>query len=178
MKIAVYCGSKTGQNPNFSQAAINLGRWIGQNNHTLIYGGASHGLMGIVADACLQVGGQVIGVATYEIHNMEHWHQGLHQLVTVDTLSQRKGVMADQADAYIALPGGPGTLEEIVEMISWARVQLHHKPCLIYNVDHYYDAFQLLLANMVQQEFIKEEDLKLVHFFDQLSDLPKYIVEK
>ncbi|MGY4105244.1 LOG family protein [Ignavigranum ruoffiae] len=175
MNIAVYCGSKIGLNPKFSQAAKDLGSWLAQNKHTLIYGGASHGLMGLVADACLQAGGNVIGVATYEIHNMEHWHQGLNQLITVDTLSQRKGVMSEQADAYIALPGGPGTLEEIVEMISWARVQLHHKPCLILNIDHYYDALQKLLTSMVEQEFILASDLQLVHLVNTIADLDEYI---
>lgn len=175
MKISVYCGSKFGNNPAYHQQALALGQWIGQNQHTLVYGGATNGLMGVVADGVLNSGGQVIGVVPHDIKAFEDWHPGLTQQLEVDNLSQRKQIMAELAGAYIALPGGPGTLEEISEMISWARVKLHNKPCILFNIDGYYDHLAAYLQLMVDEAFIQAEDLSLVHVVRKIRDIAKIL---
>ena len=171
MNITVYCGSKIGSNPEFKLGAELLGTWIGQGGHTMIYGGATNGLMGITANACLNAGGQVIGIVPKDLEFLENWHTGLSQLIEVDTLPQRKLLMTDQGDAYIALPGGPGTLEEIIEMISWARVGFHQKPCILFNIDGYYNPLKQVLEQMVSQAFIQEQDLQQVHFVQNLPEI-------
>lgn len=168
MNICVYCGSKFGKKPAFLQQAKELGQWIGQSKHTLVYGGATNGLMGVVADNVLENNGQVIGIVPNDIKDFENWHPGLTQLIEVENLTQRKQTMAQLADVYVALPGGPGTLEEISEMISWARVRLHNKPCILFNIDGYYDHLVDHLNLMVEQAFIQKEDLTLVHAVDTI----------
>lgn len=175
MNITVFCGSKFGANPAFKEAARELGQWIGQKGHRLVYGGATNGLMGVLADSCLQAGGQVIGIVPDDIKNFEDWHPDLSQLIEVKDLTERKFRMAQEGHAFIALPGGPGTLEEIVDMISWSRVKLHNKPCILYNVDGYYDLLVSFLDQMVQAEFISQNDLSLVHSVENLGELETFL---
>ncbi len=175
MNIAVYCGSKEGNNPTYAQAAKDLGQWIGQHHYGLCYGGATNGLMGIVANSTLEHGGQVIGVVPQSLHDRETWHEGLTDLIQVENLTQRKAIMAEKSDAYLALPGGPGTLEEISEMISWSRVNFHQKPCIIFNVDGFYDHLHAYLYLMVSDGFITHDDLKNVYFIQNVTELAEIL---
>jgi uncharacterized protein (TIGR00730 family) len=138
--VAVYCGSRFGDAPAFADAARNLGRLIAQEGATLIYGGGRVGLMGAVADAALAVGGRVVGVIPQALMDREVGHQGLSELHVVQTMHERKQLMAERADAFISLPGGIGTLEELYEMWSWQQLGYHDKPVALLNVHGYYDA--------------------------------------
>ncbi len=138
--VAVYCGSRFGDSPAFADAARALGQLIGQGNDTLIYGGGRVGLMGAVADAVLAAGGQVVGVIPQALMNREVSHAGLTELHVVQTMHERKQLMAQRADAFISLPGGIGTLEELYEVWSWQQLGYHDKPVALLNVDGYYDA--------------------------------------
>jgi len=122
MKIAVYCGASVGNEPSFATAAQELGQWIASRKNTLVYGGGKAGLMGVLADAVLENGGQVIGVIPTFLKDRELAHPGLTELYVVETMSERKRKMFELSQAFVALPGGPGTLEEITEMISWSRI--------------------------------------------------------
>lgn len=175
MKIAVYCGSKTGNNPAFKEAAHTLGQWIGSHEYGLVYGGATNGLMGVVADSVLQTGGKVLGVVPLSLHEREFWHTGLTEVIQAENLTQRKAIMAEKSDAYIALPGGPGTLEEISEMISWSRVNFHQKPCILFNVDGFYNEFQTYLQKMINEDFITDDELKNVHFITHVEELSQIL---
>jgi uncharacterized protein (TIGR00730 family) len=138
--IAVYCGSRLGDSPAFVAAARELGRLIAVGGSTLVYGGGRVGLMGAVADAALEHGGSVVGVIPQALMDREVGHNGLTELHVVQTMHERKMLMAERSDAFIALPGGIGTLEELYEMWSWQQLGYHDKPVALLNVDGYYDA--------------------------------------
>jgi uncharacterized protein (TIGR00730 family) len=138
-KVSVYCGSSSGFSPEFTEAAESLGKYLAVNNMTLVYGGGNVGLMGTVANAVLDNGGSVIGVITTRLHDLELGHTGCQTLHIVESMHQRKMLMATLADAFIALPGGFGTLEELAEMATWAQLNIHSKPVGLLNVLGYYD---------------------------------------
>ena len=138
--IAVYCGSRLGDSPTFEATARDIGRLIGEASETLVYGGGRVGLMGTVADATLAAGGKVVGVIPQALMDREVGHAGLSELHVVRTMHERKHLMASRADAFVALPGGIGTLEELYEMWSWQQLGYHDKPVALLNVDDYYDA--------------------------------------
>lgn len=140
VSIAVYCGSRFGDSPAFVDAARELGRLIAQDGSTLVYGGGRVGLMGAVADAALAHGGRVVGVIPQALMDREVGHNGLSEQHVVQTMHERKMLMAERSDAFIALPGGIGTLEELYEMWSWQQLGYHDKPVALLNVDGYYDA--------------------------------------
>lgn len=162
MNITVYCGANVGNSPSFAQAAKALGAWIVANGHTLVYGGGKVGLMGVVADEVLRHHGQAIGVIPTFLADRELGHPHITRLEIVDSMSARKNRMIELGDVYIALPGGPGTLEEIVEVISWARIDRHHKPCILLNIDGYYDELIHMFQKMVAKGFLTEEHARLV----------------
>ncbi len=170
MKIAVYCGSKSGNDPAFLQAAKDLGKWIGSHGHTLVYGGATNGLMGAVADAVIEAGGEVIGVMTTMPEIFERKHPGLKNCMVVPDLGERKRTMMELADAYIALPGGPGTLDEISDVISLARLKVDDKPVILMNINGYYEPLKGLLDAMVKAEFISAEEIDGVLFLPTVGD--------
>jgi uncharacterized protein (TIGR00730 family) len=138
--VAVYCGSRFGHSPAFADAARTLGELIGKSGATLVYGGGRVGLMGAVADAVMAAGGQVIGVIPQALMDREVGHAGLTELHVVQTMHERKQLMAERADAFISLPGGIGTLEELYEVWSWQQLGYHDKPVALLNVEGYYDA--------------------------------------
>lgn len=138
--VAVYCGSRFGDTPVFADAARALGDLIGHSGATLVYGGGRVGLMGTVADAVMAAGGQVVGVIPQALMDREVGHAGLTELHVVQTMHERKQLMAERADAFISLPGGIGTLEELYEVWSWQQLGYHDKPVALLNVDGYYDA--------------------------------------
>lgn len=171
MKIAVFCGSKSGKDPAFREGAVTLGRLIGEQGWTLVYGGATEGLMGTVATAVLEAGGKVFGILTEMPEVAETRHPGLTRCETVKDLDARKARMLELADAYIALPGGPGTLEELSEAISLARLKLNDKKVLFLNLKGYYEPLKALLRGMTEAEFIEEDDLSLVFSADSPEEL-------
>lgn len=177
MNIAVYCGSNFGTNPHFEAAAKVLGKWIGESGHSLVYGGSKVGLMGTVADAVLAHGGKVYGVMPHFLSINERVHDGITSLEMVETMSERKNRMMALADAYVALPGGPGTLEEISEVISLARVKQHNKPCVLYNIDGFYDLLEQFYKQMEDNSFLRAEDFELVCFAKSFDELKQHVTQ-
>lgn len=156
--VAVYCGSKMGAKPIYGESAFLLGQTLAKENLGLVYGGASIGLMGQVADGTLQENGNVVGVIPEFILEFEVGHQGLTELYVVETMHERKAMMADRASAFITLPGGLGTLEEIMEVATWGQLDRHVKPMIILNIDGFYNRLLEHLAYTVAEGFMKPED--------------------
>ncbi|SMH69754.1 TIGR00730 family Rossman fold protein [Latilactobacillus curvatus] len=173
--IAVYCGASSGNKIIYTEAAKALGTWIAERNARLIYGGAQVGLMGTVADTVLAHDGQVTGVMPRFMSQQELVHPGLTEMIKVDTMSARKAKMIELADVFIALPGGPGTLEEMSEVISWARIGQQNGPCIFYNVAGYYDLLQQFLAHMVSEGFLTQVDFEKYLFTDSFSVMASFI---
>jgi len=161
-KIAVYCGSNSGKDAAFSEAAVHLAKVLVKAELTLIYGGATVGLMGLLADTVLEQGGKVIGVIPQAFINHEIAHQHLSELHLVKTMHERKALIAEQADGFMMLPGGPGSWEEFFEIITWAKLGHHQKPCGILNINHYYDYLLQFLDQAVEKEFLREEHRQMI----------------
>jgi hypothetical protein len=161
-RVCVYCGSSSGFGPEFAEAARALGTLLAGHGLTLVYGGAEVGLMGLVADAALAAGGQVVGVMPRNLFGREIAHRNLTELVEVDSLHERKQAMSELADAFVALPGGLGTLEELAEIATWAQLGLHRKPIVTLDVGGYWAAFHAFLGEAVRHGFMKEQNLHLV----------------
>lgn len=155
MRICVFCGSSPGIRPAYKIAAQTLGRRIAERNITLVYGGASVGLMGAVADAALKAGGDVIGVLPEALADHEIAHEHLSELHIVGSMHERKKMMADFSNAFIALPGGIGTLEETFEVWTWSQLSIHKKAIGLLNVDGYYDKLTSFLDHVVTEGFVK-----------------------
>jgi uncharacterized protein (TIGR00730 family) len=154
-RVCVFCGSHPGATPAYAEEARRLGRAFVERNLTLVYGGASVGLMGEIADTVLEAGGEVIGVIPTYLFEKEVAHTGLSDLRVVDSMHQRKALMAELADAFIALPGGIGTLEEFFEVWTWAQLGMHDKLCGLLNVGNYYHHLIQFMDQMVAQGFLK-----------------------
>jgi uncharacterized protein (TIGR00730 family) len=152
--VCVYCGSRPGERAEYAEAARHVGRAIGERGWQLVYGGGRAGLMGIVADAALAAGAPVIGVIPQSLMDREVGHQTLTELHVVETMHQRKLMMAERSDAFIALPGGIGTFEEIFEVWSWRQLGYHDKPLGLLNTADYYDALLDFMAQTVRQGFV------------------------
>lgn len=176
MNIVVYCGASEGKNENYQLAARTLGQWIAEQGHTLIYGGGKVGLMGKIADAVLASGGQVVGVIPTFLKEREIAHPHLSELHVVKDMSERKQKMLALGDACIALPGGPGTLEEIIEAVSWARVGQNENPCIFYNVNGYYQGIQAFFDLMVMEQFLTVKDRKKILFAEEISEIENFII--
>lgn len=161
-RICVFCGSSSGIRPVYSQAAENVGRLLAKQGCSLVYGGGNVGLMGTLADSVLAAGGKVIGVIPHALMLKEVGHTGLTELRIVDTMHERKALMAELSDAFIALPGGYGTLDEFCEVLTWAQLGLHNKPCGILNVDGYYDPLLKLFQQVIAEGFLQEEHGKML----------------
>lgn len=175
MRIAVYCGAHLGADPAYLAAAKELGQWIVENNHELIYGGSKLGLMGAVADSVLARDGKVTGIMPTFLQDTERIHTGLTEMITVNDLDERKKALMQHSDVCLALPGGVGTLEEISEAFSWARVGQNSNPCIFFNVKNYYQLLQAFFDHMVKQAFLSKEDRQLVLFSDSLSEIETFI---
>ncbi len=155
MRVCVFCGSSFGKNPLYKTAARTLGAALARKGLGLVYGGASVGLMGIVADAALAEGGEVIGVIPEALSDLELSHKGLSELHLTSSMHERKAMMADLSDAFIALPGGIGTLEETFEILTWSQLGIHSKPVGLMNVENYFDGLQQFLDHTVTEGFVK-----------------------
>lgn len=188
--ICIFGGSSTGDNEVYRNAASVLGQLIAERGMKLIYGGAKVGLMGTVANSVLENGGEVIGIIPEFLHTKEVAHTGLTQLITVDTMHERKLKMHELSDAIITLPGGWGTMEEMFEMLTWGQLGLHHKPIGLLNINGYYNCLHQLIDTMMNEGFLKEyyRELLLTHeepetLLQMLQDytppaLPQWITEK
>lgn len=164
-RICVFCGSSKGDREAYPQAAAEFGSLLAAHGVGLVYGGASIGLMGAVADAVLQADGDVTGVIPQSLVDKEIAHFGLTQMRIVDTMHERKALMAKLSDAFVALPGGVGTLEELFEMWTWVQIGLHDKPCVLLNVAGYYDELICFLDKMTDSGYLKassRSQLKIV----------------
>ena len=160
--LCVYCGSRTGAKPEFKAAARLVGTWIGQHGGQLVYGGGKAGLMGVVAAATLQAGGQVIGVIPRALVEKEWALHECTELHIVETMHERKRMMAERADAFMALPGGIGTLEELFEVWTWRQLGYHDKPVGLLNIGGYYDGLLKFLQATVEQQFLSVRQMALV----------------
>jgi uncharacterized protein (TIGR00730 family) len=152
--ICVYCGSNSGGKPVYAERAKALGKRIAKENLALVYGGGNVGLMGIVADAVLDAGGEVIGVIPQQLVDLEVAHRGVTQLEIVGSMHERKARMFDLSDAFIALPGGFGTLDEMFEMLTWRQLGLGEKPCAFLDVDDFYTPLIAMIDRMVGEGFL------------------------
>ncbi|WP_174612875.1 TIGR00730 family Rossman fold protein [Virgibacillus ihumii] len=155
--LAVFCGSSDGVSTAYREGAVQLGQALAKRHITLVYGGSSIGLMGAVADSVLENGGNVIGVIPKMLETKEISHPDITELVVVDSMHERKAKMAELADGFMALPGGTGTLEEFIEVFTWAQLGMHQKPCGLLNINHYYDPLISLIHHMADQAFLQEQ---------------------
>ncbi|MBL9113849.1 MAG: TIGR00730 family Rossman fold protein [Verrucomicrobiaceae bacterium] len=169
--ICVYCGSSPGSNSAFAEAAKQTGRTLAQRGIRVIYGGGNVGLMGRLADGALEAGGEVIGVIPHHLADKELAHPGASQMIRVATMHERKQTMADLSDAFIALPGGIGTLEELFETLTWLQLGLHNKPVGLLNVHHFWDRMLDFLDQMVVTRFLKPLHRDMLIVSSKLPDL-------
>jgi len=169
--ITIFCGSSSGKSPEFTTEAFSIGTWCAQHQFGLVYGGASIGVMGAVAEGFLQNGAPVSGVIPTVLKKREVAHFHLTQLIETETMHERKAIMMQRADAFLALPGGFGTLEELFEVITWYQLGIHAKPIFIFNQNGCYDALLKLIDDMIQNGFVREENTSIYEVFTDLSDL-------
>lgn len=170
--ICVFCGASTGHDPAYKEAAIALGQALARQGITLVYGGGAVGLMGVVADAALAAGGEVIGIIPQSLKDAEVGHTGLTRLEVVDGMHARKARMAELADAFIALPGGLGTLEELFEVWTWGQLGYHRKPLGLLDINHFYSKLSHFLDHLVEQGFVKAPHRNML----QRSDSPRTLL--
>lgn len=169
--VCVYCGSREGHNPAYSEAARLLGLAIGHQGWRLVYGGGRVGLMGIVADAVLAAGGEVLGVIPDSLMRREVGHAGLTELVVVQTMHERKQHMAEAADAFVALPGGIGTLEELFEVWTWQHLGYHHKPVALLNVAGFYQPLLQFMSHTLEAGFVSAEQMAALQSHNSVDAL-------
>lgn len=160
--ICVFCASAVGASPLYLDTARELGRRVAERGHGLLYGGATVGAMGAVADAALAAGGAVVGVIPEVIREREIDHRGLTELHVVGTMHERKAMLAERADAFVALPGGYGTMDEFIEIVTWAQLRIHAKPCVLVNAGGFYDELLAFLDHCVAEGMIQAENRGLV----------------
>jgi uncharacterized protein (TIGR00730 family) len=172
-QICVFCGSSMGASSQYKEGAQKLGRTLAQSNISLVYGGASVGIMGVIAESVLESGGEVIGVIPKTLQEREIAHPSLSELHVVNSMHERKALMSDLADGFIALPGGPGTLEEFFEVFTWAQLGEHGKPCGLLNINNYYAPLMSLFDHMTEQQFLHEEYRSMVITESESEELLK-----
>ncbi|MBC7611252.1 MAG: TIGR00730 family Rossman fold protein [Polaromonas sp.] len=175
--LCVYCGSRVGNQAEFAALAREVGTWIGNHGGQLVYGGGSNGLMGILADATLAAGGRVIGVIPQALVEKEWAHQGCTELHVVETMHDRKRIMAEHADAFLALPGGIGTLEEFFEVWTWRQLGYHNKPIGLLNTSGYYDSLLAFFNSSVKAGFMNDWLMELIRTDTQAEPLLKALVQ-
>ena len=162
MNLCIFCGSAVGARASYTEAAQRLGALLAKRGIGLVYGGGNVGLMGVIADTVMAAGGTAIGVMPRNLIAREIGHAGITELRVVDTMHQRKALMADLSSAFIALPGGYGTFDEFFEVVTWTQLGLHRKGCGLLNIEGYYDPFVAMLDRAVAEGFIKSENRALV----------------
>ncbi len=175
MNITVYLGANEGNDSSLRKAVQELGTWIGTTGNTLVYGGSKSGLMGALADSVLNAGGEVIGVEPKSFIAEGFQHEGLTKLLVMEDMSERKKKMIELGDAFIAFPGGTGTLEEITEIMS--KVSLKHldAPCILYNLNNYYDSLAALLNHMIEKGLSSQERQDGIYFAEDLEEIKQIL---
>ena len=171
MNITVYLGANEGNNPSFKRAVKELGTWIGKSGNALIYGGSKSGLMGALADSVLNAGGNVTGVEPQFFIENEFQHEGITKLIVTKDMSERKNKMIELGNAFIAFPGGTGTLEEITEIMSKVSLKQLNAPCVVYNLNGYYDSLKAMLKHMIDMGLSSEERQKGIYFAESLEQI-------
>ena len=177
-RICVFCGSSVGANPKYLAEAQSLGQQMAGGGWDLVYGGTSIGLMGATADAALAAGAEVIGVLPRALQGREIAHRGLTKLHLVKSMHERKALMASLSDAFIALPGGYGTLDEFFEIVTWAQLDIHSQPCVLINTDGYYDFLLRFLDHAVREEFVRPASLRLVQVARDSAEALRWIEQQ
>ena len=175
MNITVYLGANEGNDPALHKAVTELGAWIGQSGNTLVYGGSKSGLMGALADSVLNAGGRAIGVEPQFFVEKELQHDGLTQLIVTKNMSERKNKKIELGDAFIAFPGGTGTLEEITEVVSKVSLKQLDAPCILYNLNGYYNSLKELLNHMIEKGLSDQERQKGIFFADDLMQIQELL---
>jgi uncharacterized protein (TIGR00730 family) len=160
--ICLFCGSSAGASERYGEAARDVGRLLAHRRVALVYGGARVGLMGAAADAALEAGGRVVGIIPQALWDREVGHTDLTELLVVDTMHERKALMAERADAFVAMPGGAGTLEEFFEAWTWGQLGIHAKPVALLNVDGFYDPLLAMLDHMVEARFLRPVHRRMI----------------
>ncbi len=178
MNIAVYLASSFGTDKRIQEETKKLGEWIGTNKHSLIYGGSKAGLMEVIAQSCKDKGGKVIGVETKLFYNQGQAYPLCDDFYLTETLSQRKKIMMDISDAFIALPGGVGTLDEISEILCLNKLSEKKRPILFLNINHFYDDLQHQFEKMIAYQYLTKEDISTVYFVDSTDELPALLEGK
>ncbi|MGJ7578636.1 TIGR00730 family Rossman fold protein [Variovorax sp. RHLX14] len=176
--ICVYCGSRPGERPEFTESAQAVGRWIGERRGQLVYGGGRTGLMGTVAEATRAAGGRVVGIIPKALVDRELANTLCDELHVVDTMHERKAMMGERADAFLTLPGGIGTFEELFEMWTWRQLGYHDKPVGILNVASYYDGLLAFLAHSVEEGFMGTWQMGLIRSGDESDILLQALVDE
>lgn len=178
MNITVYLGANEGNDPFLKETVRELGAWIGTNGNTLVYGGSKSGLMGELAESVLQAGGKVIGVEPQFFIDAGFVYDEITELITTKDMSERKAKMIELGEAFIAFPGGTGTLEEITEVMS--KVSLKHldAPCILYNLNGYYDSLKQLLEHMIEMDLSSAEKQEGIYFAEDLEEIQRIIQHK
>ena len=176
--VCVYCGSKPGLEPQFAQVAQQVGRWIGQHGGQLVYGGGKAGLMGVVAQATLEAQGRVVGIIPKALMEREMAFTQCQELVLVETMHERKRLMAERSDVFVALPGGIGTLEELFEVWTWRQLGYHDKPIGIMNTAGYFNHLLAFLNTSVTQELLSDGQMNLVQIDESPLTLLPDLVQK
>lgn len=171
MNITVYLGANEGNNPALKRAVKELGTWIGKSGNALIYGGSKSGLMGALADSVLNAGGNVTGVEPQFFIENEFQHKGITKLIVTKDMSERKNKMIELGNAFIAFPGGTGTLEEITEIMSKVSLKQLNAPCIVYNLNGYYDSLKAMLKHMIDMGLSSEERQKGIYFAESLEQI-------
>ena len=175
MNITVYLGAKEGNDPGLKKAVQELGTWIGSSGNALVYGGSKSGLMGAIADSVLAAGGEVTGVEPEFFIQDEFQHAGLTKLIVTKDMPERKSKMIELGDAFLAFPGGTGTLEEIAEVMSRVSLKQLDAPCIFYNLNGYYNHMKAFLQTMKDEGLSSDERQKGIHFADTLEDIRKIL---
>ena len=175
--VCVYCGSRPGNTPEFAAMAQAVGSWIGRHGGQLVYGGGHNGLMGIMADAALAAGARVIGVIPKALVEKEWAHTGCTELHIVENMHERKRIMAEHADAFLALPGGIGTLEEFFEVWTWRQLGYHNKPVGLLNMDGFYDSLLAFLNSAVNTGFMNDWQMELIRTGSDVELLLEALVQ-
>jgi uncharacterized protein (TIGR00730 family) len=170
-RLAIFCGASTGNASRYVEAAVEVAQRVVQRRFGIVYGGGRVGLMGVIADAALQAGGEVIGVIPSSLADEEVAHTGLTKLHLVGSMHERKALMAELSDGFIALPGGFGTMDEFCEILTWAQLRIHAKPVGVLNIDGYYDQLLALFDKMVAEGFVTKTNRALVRAAGTIEDL-------
>lgn len=175
--VCVYCGASDRLDLVYKEAANRLGILLAQENIKLVFGGGRVGLMGILADAVVNNGGKAIGFIPHYLEEYEGAHNGVQELHVVDSMHTRKSKMAENSDAFIILPGGFGTLDELFEIITWRQLELHKKPIIIINIDNYWNPLMALMQNVVANKFATTADIQLVTFISSVDEAMETLLD-